>query len=135
MCKISESIDDELVIGAGGEFLFEKRANSGPRSLSCSELQKSHLGSKPFVGFPFETEAEIRVRSCVVPVVGDLTFVDSCHELRSCHCVLAFLSPEIGNFDEFLLQRDIGVGKNLLCQLSGCRLCVGIDDDVLLCSS
>ena len=36
--QISETIDDELVIGAGGEFLFEERANSGPRSLSGSKL-------------------------------------------------------------------------------------------------
>ncbi len=77
MRKISESIDDELVIRAGGEFLIEKRANSGPRTLSCSELQKSHFGSMPFVDFPFETEAEVGVSSGVVPVVGDLTLVDS----------------------------------------------------------
>ena len=38
VCEVSETIDDELVIGAGGEFLLEERANSGPCSLSSSEL-------------------------------------------------------------------------------------------------
>jgi len=133
VCEVSETIDDELVIRAGGEFLFEKRSNSRPRSLSGSQLEKSDFRGEPFVSFSFETETEICVRSCVVPVVGDLTLVDPRHKLRSCDCVLAFFSPEIRNFDKFLLQCHVSVGENLLSQLcSGC-LCVGIDDDILLC--
>ena len=36
--EVSEAVDDELIIGASGEFFLEQRANSGPSSLSCSEL-------------------------------------------------------------------------------------------------
>ncbi len=102
VCEVSEAVDDELVIGASGEFLFEKWANSCPRSLSCGKFEQSYFRSEPFVSFPSEAEAEICIGGSVVPVVGDLTLVDSCHELHSCDSILALLSPEIRNFDELL---------------------------------
>ena len=109
MCEISESIDDELVIGAGCKFLFEKWANSGLRTLSGSELQKSHFRGEPFVSFPSEAETEIGVRRSVVPIIGHLALIDPGHELCGRDGILAFLSPEIRNFHEFLFERDVGV--------------------------
>jgi hypothetical protein len=129
--EVSEAVDDELIVGASGEFLFEQWANSCPRSLSCCEFEQSDFRCEPFVSFLSEAETEIGVCCSVVPVIGYLTLIDSCHELRCCDSILAFLSPEIRNFDEFLLERDVCVGENLLRHLSGSGLCVCIDNDVL----
>ncbi len=111
MGEVSEAVDDELVVGASGEFLFEQWANSCPRSLSCCEFEQSYFRCEPFVSFPSEAETEIGISGSVVPVIGDLTLVDSCHELRSRDSILALLSPEIRNFDEFLFERDFVLAR------------------------
>jgi hypothetical protein len=49
-----------------------------------------------------------------------------------CDSILRFFTEEFQNFDNFLLQLDIGVGQNLLGQLDGSTLSCQIDDDVLV---
>ncbi len=131
MGEVSEAVDDEFIIGASREFLLEQWANPCPRSLSCSELMQSHCAGEPFVRFSSEAETEMGVRCSVVPVIGDLAFVDSGHELCGRDSILAFLSPEIRNLDEFLLERDVGVGENLLSHFCCGGLRVSINNDIL----
>ncbi len=87
---------------------------------------------KPF--FCFATEAELEVtESCnIIPVVTYLAFINPENKFLCSDSILRFFAKEFWNFDDFLLQRDIGVGQNLLSQLGSCALSRWIDDDVLV---
>ncbi len=53
-------------------------------------------------------------------------------ELGSSDGVLVLFGIEFRNFDNFLFERDICIGEDLLSELGCSTLCCWIDDDVLL---
>ncbi len=75
-------------------------------------------GTEPFVGL--NTESQLGVRKCcdVVPLIGDLAFVNASHEFECRNCVFTGFTVEIRKFDDLSFHGDIGVGLNLPCELS-----------------
>ncbi len=75
-------------------------------------------GAEPFICLAAECEPEVGERRDVIPLIGDLAFVDSSHELKRHNGVLGRVSVEIWKFDDLRLHVDVGVGLDLPCQIS-----------------
>jgi len=130
--QVSQSINDQLVIGCSSEFPFEQRPNLCPHLLCCREFQMSDRRREPIFCLATEAEQEIGESGGDVSVVRYLTFIDARDEFLSIDSVLAFLTKKFGNFNHFLFEGNICVCQNLLCQLCCSVLSSQIDDDILL---
>ncbi len=75
-------------------------------------------GTKPFICLAAECEPEVGERRDVIPLVGDLAFINSSHELKRRNGVLGWVSVKIWKFDDLSLHGDLGVGLDLPCQIS-----------------
>ncbi len=131
MGQISETINAEFVIWCSSELSFEKRSNPCPGFLSRCEIEMPNGWGEPFFSFAPQAESEIGKCCSVIPVIRNLTFINSGNELLRSDSVLRFFSKKFWNFHDFLLQCDIRVGQDLLSQLGSCILSCGVDDNVL----
>ncbi len=82
-------------------------------------------GAEPFIHLAAECEPEVGEHRDVIPLVGDLAFVDSSHELKRRNGVFGRISVEVWKFDDLRLHGDVGVGLNLPCQI--CSVIVSLD--------
>ncbi len=91
----------------------------------------AHCGGEPFFCFTAKTKPEVSEGCDIIPVFGNLTFVDPEHEFLSSDRILKFFTEELRYLDNFLLQRDIRVGQNLLSELGSRLLGCWVDHDIL----
>jgi hypothetical protein len=82
-------------------------------------------GAEPFICLTTECLPEVGKCCDVIPLVGDLTFIDTGHELQSHNGVLGRISIEFRKFNDLRLHGDIGVGLNLPCRI--CSIIVPLD--------
>ncbi len=122
---VGESINDEFVIRKCSEFSFEHRSDASPCFLCRCQLKMPDHGAEPFICLAAECEPEVGERRDVIPLVGDLAFVDSSHEFKRHNGVFGWISVEIWKFDNLRLHGDVGVGLNLPRQIS--RVIVALD--------
>jgi len=108
--KLGQTIDDEFVIRKGSKFLFEDRPIAGPCFMSGRELEVADDRAEPLLCLASKRQSKIGEGGSVVPLVGDLTLVDSGHELHSRNGVLVWLAVKFRKFNNLRFQRDIGVG-------------------------
>jgi len=57
---------------------------------------------------------KVSIGGDIVPIIGDLTFVNSGDEIQSGNGVFSSLAEQFRKLDHFLLQCDVGVLQNLV---------------------
>ncbi len=93
--------------------------------LRRHQLKMPDHGADPFIRLTPECKPEVGECRNVVPLVGDLTFVDNGHEFKSSNGVFGQIPIKFGKFNDLHLHGDIGVGLNLPCEI--CSVIVALD--------
>ncbi len=81
--------------------------------------------TEPFVCLSAGCEPKIGECGGVIPLVGDLTFVDTGHALEGRNGVLGRISIEVWKLHDLHLHGDVGVGLNLSYQI--CSVIVALN--------
>ncbi len=81
--------------------------------------------AEPFIRLTTECEPEVGKCGDVIPLIGDLTFIDTGHELKSRNGVFGRISIKFRKFNDLRVHGDVGVGLNLPCQI--CSIIVSLD--------
>jgi hypothetical protein len=82
-------------------------------------------GAEQFVGLTTECQLEVLKCRDVIPLIGDLTFINAGHEFEHCDGIFTGFSIEIWNFNELSPHHDASVGLDLSGQI--CRVIVSLN--------